>query len=261
MTHSIDLNADLGESFAAWTMGNDEAMLDIVTSANIACGFHAGDPTVMDRTVRTCLNKGVGIGAHPGFDDLTGFGRRRIHGIEPHTMKAMLVYQIGALSGIAAANGTRVRHVKVHGALGNMASEDLAIARVYADAVGAVDPDLIVVAMAATALEEAVLEADLTIAREIYADRTYNDDGTLTSRARPDALIHDAEYAADRVLRMLDDGAVISVNDVRVPVSAQTICLHGDNPAAVTMAETIRARLEAAGVRVESMKPKTNGGQ
>lgn len=261
MTHSIDLNADLGESFGAWTMGNDDAMLDIVTSANIACGFHAGDPAVMDGTVRTCLDKGVGIGAHPGFDDLTGFGRRRIHGVEPHKLKAMLIYQIGALSGIAAANGTTVRHVKVHGALGNMASEDLAIARIYADAVGAVDRDLIVVAMAATALEQAVLDADLTIAREIYADRTYNDDGTLTLRSRPDALIHDADYAADRVLRMLDDGAVISVNDVRVPVSAQTICVHGDNPQAVSMAETIRTRLEAAGVKVEAMKPESNGGQ
>lgn len=255
MTNSIDLNADLGESFGAWKMGADEAMLDIVTSANIACGFHAGDPSVMDETVRTAIEKSVGIGAHPGFDDLSGFGRRRIHGTPPAALKAMLIYQIGALQAIARANGARVRHVKVHGALGNMASEDLEIATVYADAVRAIDDDIIVVAMAATELEKAVAAADLPIAREIYADRTYNDDGTLTLRSRPDALIHDAGYAADRVLRMIEERAVTSVNDVKVPVDPQTICVHGDNYAAVKLAETIRERLEAAGVKVEQMKP------
>lgn len=255
MTHSIDLNADLGESFGAWEMGSDEAMLEIVTSANIACGFHAGDPNVMDETVRTAIEKNVGIGAHPGFNDLYGFGRRRIHGTPPAALKAMLIYQIGALQAIARANGAKVRHVKVHGALGNMASEDLDIATIYADAVKSLNDDIIVVAMASTALEKAVAAADLPIAREIYADRTYNDDGTLTLRSRPDALIHDADYAADRVLRMVEERAVTSVNNVKVPVDPQTICLHGDNYAAVKLAETIRERLEAAGVKVEQMKP------
>lgn len=254
MTHSIDLNADLGESFGAWKMGADAAMLDIVTSANIACGFHAGDPSVMDDTVKTAIQKNVGIGAHPGFDDLSGFGRRRIHGTPPAALKAMLIYQIGALQAIARANGATVRHVKVHGALGNMASEDLDIATIYADAVKALNDGIIVVAMAATALEQAVTAANLPIAREIYADRTYNDDGTLTLRSRPDALIHDAAYAADRVLRMIEERAVTSVNDVKVPVDPQTICVHGDNIAAVKMAEAIRKRLESAGVKVEQMQ-------
>jgi len=253
MTHSIDLNADLGESFGAWTMGADEAMLDIVTSANIACGFHAGDPTVMDETVKTAIRKNVGIGAHPGYDDIRGFGRRRIQGIPPETLKAMLIYQIGALQAIARANGAEVRHVKVHGALGNVASEDIEVATIYADAVKAMKGDIIVVAMASTALETAVLKADLPIAREIYADRTYNDDGTLTLRSRPDALIHDEAYAADRVLRMIEERAVTSVNDVKVPVDPQTICVHGDNIAAVKMAEAVRKRLESAGVKVEKM--------
>lgn len=254
MTRSIDLNADLGESFGAWKMGADEAMLDIVTSANIACGFHAGDPSVMDETVKTAIQKNVGIGAHPGFDDLSGFGRRRIHGTPPSALKAMLIYQIGALQAIARANGAKVRHVKVHGALGNMASEDVDIANIYAEAVKALNDGIIVVAMASTALELAVTAAKLPIAREIYADRTYNDDGTLTLRSRPDALIHDADYAADRVLRMIEERAVTSVNGLKVPVNPQTICVHGDNFAAVKMAEAIRRRLESAGVNVEQMQ-------
>ncbi len=250
MSHSIDLNADLGESFGAWTMGNDEALLDIVTSANIACGFHAGDPLVMTDTVRLCRDKGVGIGAHPGFDDIRGFGRRRILGMKPAETKAMLLYQIGALQAIARAEGLSVRHVKLHGALSNMASEDGAIAETYVAAAEAADKDLIVVAMATTALEKAVERAGMKLARELYADRAYNPDGTLVQRGTPGAMIHDPTEAADRVLRMVEEQAITAVDGSKIATTSDTVCVHGDGPEALHIAEKIRTRLDKAGVVV-----------
>ena len=200
MTVSIDLNADLGESFGPWRMGADEHLLEIITSANVACGFHAGDPLVMDRTVQTALRHGVAVGAHPGFKDLEGFGRRRIQGLTPDDVRTLIRYQVGALEGIARAHGVALGHVKLHGALGNMASEDEAIASLFVEAVAAFDPELVVVTMAATALERAADAHGHPLVREIYADRAYNDDGTLVARGTPGAVLHDAEEAADRVL-------------------------------------------------------------
>ena len=247
---TIDLNADLGESFGPWRMGRDAEMLDIVTSANIACGFHAGDPGEMARTVALCLEKGVGIGAHPGFDDLRGFGRRRISGTKDSELAAMITYQIGALQAIAAAQGARVRHVKLHGALSNMCMTDRAMADVFARAVRALSDDLIVMAVAETEIARAARAAGGPMVAEVFADRAYNDDATLVSRDRPGAVIHDPEAAADHVLRMVEEQAITSVNGVKVPVRPETVCVHGDNPEAVRLAARVRERLEAAGVTV-----------
>jgi UPF0271 protein len=246
----VDLNSDLGESFGAWTMGDDEAMLDIVTSANVACGFHAGDPIVMHRTMAAARDRGVSVGAHPGFLDLWGFGRRPIQGENPSDIEKIIVYQVGAAIAVAAAAGWRVTHVKPHGAMGNMAMVDPALADAIARAVHSVDRDLILVAMPGLELETAGLRHDLTIAREIYADRTYDDDGNLTSRKKEGAVIHDAEAAAARVLRMIEEQSVMTVSGRKLPVRIDTICVHGDNPQAVAMARAVRTSLEAAGVEV-----------
>ncbi len=257
MTETLDLNADLGESFGPWRMGQDEALFDIITSANVACGFHAGDPMEMDRTVERARAKGVAVGAHPGFRDLEGFGRRRIQGLAPEEVRTLVRYQVGALAAIARAHGLHLSHVKLHGALANMASEDETIARPFIEAVAAFDPELAVIAMAATALERAAAAHPHPLVREIYADRAYNDDGTLVARGVPGAVLHDADAAADRVLRMLEEGALTSINGVRVPVKPETVCVHGDGPEALHMAETLRTRLERAGVRVESFRART----
>ncbi len=250
MSLSIDLNSDLGESFGAWRMGDDAAMLDLVTSANVACGFHGGDPGEMRRTVEMAVAKGVAIGAHPGFQDLQGFGRRRIHGIPDDEMQAMLLYQVGALQAIARAAGGAVTHVKIHGALGNMTSESDELAETCIRAVHALDHELYLVAIAATALERAARKVGQPCVSEIYADRAYNDDATLVSRGTPGAVIHDAEKAADSVLATIESGCITSINGRKVPVDVQTICVHGDSPDAVRMAEVVRTRLDKAGVTV-----------
>lgn len=248
---TIDLNADLGESFGAWTMGADEKMLEIVTSANIACGFHAGDPLVMKRTVKSCLQNGVNIGAHPGFDDLIGFGRRRIQSPNPEQLAASVVYQIGALAAIAQSLGTSLCHVKFHGALANMASEEDALAAGLIEAVKEYDPSLAMVAMAATALQSQAENCKVPVIREVYADRAYNDDGTLVSRLEEGAVIHDPILAADRVLAMIESRSIESVNGVRIPVEPQTVCVHGDTEGAVLMASRLRSSLEANGVSIK----------
>ncbi|MCR9136430.1 MAG: 5-oxoprolinase subunit PxpA [Alphaproteobacteria bacterium] len=249
----IDLNADMGESFGPWTMGDDAAMLDIITSANIACGFHAGDPVVMDRTVRLAAQKGVGIGAHPGFDDKRGFGRHRILGLGATEIRTMLIYQLGALQAIARSAGATVRHVKLHGALANMASENVELASQFTEATATADADLIIVAMAKTQLETAARQSGNPVAAEIFADRAYNDDGTLVDRKTKGAVLQDPQVAADRVLKALEDQAVTSVNGVEIPVNPATVCVHGDNPVAVRMADRIRTRLDQAGVQVRPM--------
>jgi len=255
MTLTLDLNADLGESFGPWRMGQDEALFDIITSANVACGFHAGDPMEMDRTVERAKAKGVAVGAHPGFRDLEGFGRRRIQGLKPAEVRTLVRYQVGALAAIARAHGLHLSHVKLHGALANMASEDEAIAKPFIEAVAAFDPELAVIAMAATALERTAAAHPHPLVREIYADRAYNDDGTLVARGTPGAVLHDAGEAADRVLRMLEEGALTSINGVRLPVKPETVCVHGDGPEALRMAETLRNRLERAGVKLQRFRP------
>ena len=246
----LDLNSDLGESFGAWTMGNDEAMLDIVTSANIACGFHAGDPLVMHNTMVAAGQRGVSIGAHPSFLDLWGFGRRPIQGDRPEDIEKMVIYQIGAAAALAQSVGLRLAHVKTHGSLGNMAMVDPDLARAVARATRAVDRDLILVVMPGLELEKAGLAEGLLVAREIYADRTYDDDGNLTSRKKPGAVIEDADFATKRILSMLDDGAITTVTGKRLPVSIDTICVHGDNAHAVAMASALRGALETAGCTI-----------
>ncbi|MBL8807944.1 MAG: LamB/YcsF family protein [Rhodospirillales bacterium] len=246
----VDLNSDLGESFGPWNMGDDAAMLDIVTSANVACGFHAGDPDIMFRTAERARARGVAIGAHPGFHDLQGFGRRQIHGLAAREIETMVAYQIGALQAVAATAGHRVTHVKAHGALSNMAMTDEGIAAALARAVRGVDPSLVFVVIPLTALERAGEAANLTLAREIYADRAYEDDGTLVSRRKPGAVLHDPETVAARVLQMVEERAIVSVGGRRLPLAIDTVCIHGDSPGAVAMARAVRARLEGAGIAI-----------
>jgi len=234
MTDSIDLNADLGESFGAWKMGADNELLDIVTSANVACGFHAGDPLVMTETVKACLSKGVNIGAHPGFDDLHGFGRRRMENPDGPKTAAAVIYQIGALQAVAKT----------------MASESDELAALCLRAVQSINSKLSIVAMAATSLQTQAEKLNMPLLREVFADRAYNDNGTLVSRGTPGAVIHDPAEAAERVLKMLETHSVESVNGVRVAVIPDTICVHGDNPEAVRMAEALRNKIEQAGIKV-----------
>jgi UPF0271 protein len=255
---AIDLNCDMGESFGAWTMGSDAEMLDIVTSANIACGFHGGDPLVMFDTVRQAKERGVGVGAHPSFYDIWGFGRRMIQGERPEDIEKTVVYQIGALQGVAHALGHRVGHVKAHGTLANLAAIDRPTALAIGRAIAAIDRRLIYVVMAGTELEHAAAELGLPMAREIYADRAYDDAGNLVSRKLPGAVLHDAGEAAERVLAMVREGAIISVSGKRIPVAIDTVCVHGDNPAAVAMAAAVRNRLEQAGIAARPMTETRN---
>lgn len=246
MSGRIDLNADLGEGFGPWRIGDDAALLDIVTSANVACGFHAGDPDIMVETVLAAKARGVALGAHPGFFDLRGFGRNRVQE-SPKRIERDIAYQIGALQACAALAGARVTHVKAHGALANLSNEDEAVAEALARAVAGVDRTLALVVMPGLPAERAGERAGLALVREIYADRAYAEDGTLAPRARPDAVIHDAEEAAARVVRMVEQRAVFTISGRRIPVAIDTVCVHGDNPQALAMAGTVRAGLEQAG--------------
>ncbi|WP_343712259.1 5-oxoprolinase subunit PxpA [Inquilinus sp.] len=253
---SIDLNCDMGEGFGAWEMGDDSAMLEIVTSANVACGFHAGDPIVMRRTLALARDRGIGVGAHPGFLDLWGFGRRMIKGNTPEELEAQVVYQIGALQGIAKAVGHKVTHVKAHGALSNVAMVEDAVALAIGRAIKSVDPTLAYMVLPGTALERAAVELGLPVVREVFADRTYEDDATLTSRKIAGSVIHDAEVAAERVLRMVEEQAVTSRSGKRIPVPVDTVCVHGDTPGAVGIARRIRERLEQSGIRLVALKDR-----
>jgi UPF0271 protein len=250
MADSIDLNSDLGEGFGAWSMGDDEAMLDIVTSVNVACGFHAGDPSIMQALAEQTQARGIALGAHPGFRDLHGFGRRRIHGMAAEEMRDMIIYQVGALQALARVSGQRVRHVRAHGALGNMTDEDPEMAKVLAAAVLAIEPRAALMTLPGCAADRAASRLDLPVIRQGFADRAYTDDGQLLSRALPGSMILDPKIAADRVLRMVSEGTVESINGVDIHLQVQTVCLHGDSPTAVALAETIRSRLENNGISV-----------
>ncbi|MFQ6553909.1 LamB/YcsF family protein [Aestuariibius insulae] len=245
----VDLNADMGESFGAWTMGNDAALLDIVTSANIACGFHAGDPDVMALTMALAVQKGVGIGAHPGFADLKGFGRRRLPIPAKELVNAM-TYQLGAAQGMARAAGGQVRHFKIHGALNNMACENEALARTLFEAALKVDPDIVIVALPGTAMEPVLTDLGCQWAAEIFADRAYNDDLTLVDRSLPGAVLHDPAEAASRMVDMVKTGKILTASGNRIPARIDTICVHGDGPEALAIARSVRNALEAADVTV-----------
>ena len=248
MSPVINLNADLGESFGAWRMGRDEELLAHIDSANVACGFHAGDPTVMRRTVALAREHGVSLGAHPSFPDLQGFGRRRMDVPGPE-LEALLVYQVGALQALARAERMEVTHVKPHGALNNMACEDPRLAAVVARAVRAADPQLVLLAPALSALVAAGREAGLRVAEEVFADRAYADDGTLLPRSQPGAVLHDSDACVAHVLGMLRRGGLRSVNGVDLPAPVQSVCVHGDNAEAVATAGALRAALQAEGCR------------
>ena len=246
----VDLNADMGESFGPWPMGNDAALLDIVTSANVACGWHAGDADTMATTMALARDNGVNIGAHPGFADLQGFGRRRIK-LSPTELENLVIYQLGAAQATAAALGTGLRHLKLHGALANMCAEDEDLARTAYNAALRVAPDIVIMAIAATAQERAVRALDCNWVGEIFADRAYEDNGLLVDRSKPGAVIHDAQEASDRILRMVDQQALISQNGVKIPTQVDTICLHGDGETAVQIAQTLRDNLSKAGVDIQ----------
>ena len=250
MTKSVDLNADMGESFGPWVMGHDAALLDIVSSANIACGFHAGDPDVMAQTMALAVKNRVGIGAHPGFADLQGFGRRKL--ALSHSELAHLVqYQVGASQAMARAAGGAVRHLKLHGALANMASVDAEMAQACYEAALQVAPDIIIMVLAATAMEDVVKDLGCAYAAEIFADRAYNDDATLVDRSLPGAVLHDANAAATRIVGMVQEGAIIAQSGHRIPTRIDTICLHGDTPEAVAIATAVRAELATAGIEIK----------
>lgn len=248
----INLNADLGESFGAWRMGDDRALLGIVGTANVACGFHAGDPLVMRETVRLAREAGVSIGAHPAFPDLQGFGRRTMQ-LTASELEAVVIYQVGALIGMAQAQGHRVSHVKPHGAMNNMACEDAAMAATIAGAVKAVDAQLILMAPALSQLAAAGRAAGLKVADEVFADRAYTDDGNLVPRSRPGAVLHDSAECLSHVLRMLDSGGIVSVSGKLLPCSFHSICVHGDNAYAVATAAAVRDGLLAAGHRLKTL--------
>lgn len=258
MSSKINLNADLGESFGAWQMGNDAEMLRVVCSANLACGFHGGDPLVMRQTLRLAREHGVSVGAHPSYPDLQGFGRRRM-AMAPDELEAAILYQISALDGMAKVEGLQVSHVKPHGALNNAASADRALAEVVVRAIRAYDPQMILLAPALSELCAAGHAAGLSVVEEIFADRAYLDDGQLVPRSRPDAMIHGAEASYAHVRRMLDEGAVISVSGKRLPCGIGSICVHGDGPEAVATARHLRERLSADGVELVPLPALTTG--
>lgn len=257
MTLKVNLNSDLGESFGAWNMGDDAAMLSVVASANVACGFHAGDWSVMQDTVAEAVKNGVSIGAHPSYPDLQGFGRR------PMTMnnaevEALIAYQVGALMGVAATKGGRVTHVKPHGAINNKAATDMDLAMALARGIAGVSKDLIFLAPAGSAMVQAAAKANLPVAQEVFADRNYDDDGNLVPRGQPHAMVHDNDEALKNVLRMVQERAIVSLSGKRIPCNVDSICVHGDSAGAVAMARHIRAGLEQAGVKIVTL-PKMLG--
>ena len=245
----IDLNSDLGESLGAWSMGDDAAMLDIVSSANVACGFHAGDPAGILATLKAAQARGVAVGAHVAYPDLIGFGRRAMD-VASSDLVADVIYQIGALQGLAQAAGTSIGYVKPHGALYNTIAHDSAQARDVIAAIRAVDANLALVALAGSPLVRWAQDAGLRVVAEAFADRAYTPQGTLVSRREPGAVLHDSALVASRMLRLVRDGVVEAVDGSLASVQAQSICVHGDSPGAVEMARAVRAALEADGIAV-----------
>lgn len=259
MTFSVNLNADMGEGWGAYEIGDDAGILDVIGSASVACGFHAGDPVTMHDVVRMAKEKGVSVGAHPGFNDLWGFGRRPIT-MRPDELEYMVAYQIGALQAMTAYFGIKVTHLKPHGALNNMAAVDHDYALAIGRAIKAVDPSIIYVALSGSQMETAGRELGLPVAREGFCDRYYDDDGNLTSRRLSNAMIKDPAEAVRQVIGMVTKGEFLSRHGNPVKVTVDTLCVHGDEPTAVAMARHIRAGLEAAGIKVVPMPEiKLNG--
>lgn len=248
----IDLNCDMGESFGRYSLGFDEEIMDYVTSANIACGFHAGDPSVMDATVAMAGKRGLGIGAHPSYPDLQGFGRRSM-AMSAKELRASLIYQIGALKGFTDFYGYRLQHVKLHGALYNMACADSVLAKTVAESVAVMDRNLIFVALYGSELYRAGIDMGLKVAGEFFADRHYGADGKLLPRTHADALVTGDQAVLDRCLLAVKEGKVEAVDGTVLAVEVDTICLHGDNPAALRLARLIRQDLEKHGLEVRPL--------
>ncbi|MDY5014490.1 MAG: 5-oxoprolinase subunit PxpA [Eubacteriales bacterium] len=248
----VDLNCDLGESFGAYTIGLDARVIPHISSANVACGYHAGDPAVMRKTVAMAARAGVAVGAHPGFPDLVGFGRRNMT-VSPDEAYEYMLYQLGALSAFAKAAGVRLQHVKPHGALYNMAGKDASLAAAIARAIYDFDPSLILLGLSGSAMLTEGEKLGLRCAKEVFADRGYNEDGSLVSRKLPGAMITDEDLAIERVLRMLEHGEVEAVTGKVIPIEADSVCVHGDNEHAVEFVTKIRAAIEAHGMQVAPM--------
>ena len=248
----IDLNADLGESFGRWTLGADRELMESISSANVACGYHAGDPCVMRDTVRLARDRGVAIGAHPGFPDLLGFGRRNM-AASPREVENFVIYQVGALAAMAAAEGTRLQHVKPHGALYNMSVGDRDLAEAIARAVASLDPRLLLFAQPGSELARAGTAAGLRVAAEGFADRAYEPDGRLTARTHAGAVVTDAQEVIARAVRMVREGVVRAVTGSDIPMRVDTICTHGDTPGSHELTRRLRAALESAGIAVRAI--------
>ena len=248
----VDLNCDMGESFGAYRIGADDEVFPYITSANIACGFHGGDPSVMRATVARARQRGVGVGAHPGFPDLIGFGRRNMD-VTPDEVYDLVVYQVGALLGFARAAGVEMQHVKAHGALYNMAAVNAPLAAAIARAVRDVDPGLVMFGLPGSHLVGEAESAGLPVASEAFADRNYMPDGSLVSRRRPDAHVHDADEAVSRAIRMVREGRVRAVDGQDIALRADTICIHGDGPHAADFARRLREGFEQAGITVQAI--------
>ena len=245
-----DLNSDLGESFGAYKIGADEQIIPLVSSVNIACGWHAGDPLVMQKAVALAKEHGTSIGAHPGFPDLMGFGRRNMN-VTPAEVKAYIQYQVGALSAFCRAAGVKLHHVKPHGAMYNMAGADIRLARAVAEAVAEIDDSLILLALSGSEMIRAADEIGLPSASEVFADRAYEEDGSLRARSKPDAVIHDEAECAARVLRMVTEGKVTAVTGRDIAIRADSICVHGDSPEALLFVRHIRETLKDGGVAIK----------
>lgn len=253
MGNVVDLNSDVGESYGAYKLGMDEEVLKYVSSVNIACGWHAGDPMVMEKTIALAKENGLGIGAHPGYPDLIAFGRRNID-ITPKEARNYMIYQVGALEAFARAAGISLQHMKLHGAFYNMVSADTKLAKEVAKAVYDMDKNLVVLALAGSELVKAAKEVGLKVAEEVFADRAYNADGSLVSRKLPGAVIHDKELAIERVKRMVTEGKVTAIDGTDANVNAGSICVHGDNPEAVAFVKLIRESLEGAGIQIKPLR-------
>lgn len=251
MTYSIDLNCDMGESFGAYTIGHDEELMAYVSSVNIACGFHGGDPAVMRRTVQLAVSKNIAVGAHPGYPDLQGFGRREMK-VSPQEAYDMVLYQVGALTAFVKAAGTRLHHVKPHGALYNAAAKDAALAAAIARAVKDAGDDLVFVGLSGSVMIREAGMLGLRTASEVFADRSYQDDGTLTPRASPHAMIEDPEVAARQVLRMVQHKTVTTISGKDIPVTAETVCIHGDGRSALSFARAIVHLLQQHHVSIKT---------
>lgn len=253
MAYRVDLNSDLGESFGNYKIGMDESVIPLITSANIACGYHAADPMVMKKTVQTAMDNGIGIGAHPGFPDLMGFGRRNMN-VSPEEAGAYVTYQLGALYGFCKSMGAEIQHVKPHGALYNMAGKDYKLARAICEAIYHFDKDLILMALAGSQMVKAAEEVGLPFAREFFADRAYEEDGSLVARTKEGAMITDDNLAVERVLKVIKEQKIVAITGKEISLKIDSICVHGDSAKALEFVNLIRQHLSEEGVEMTALK-------